>query len=209
MKPMKKGAPKRGHVRLPVEFYPEDEGEYEAREAYPMVRPAQKNLIFSDPNAEKPADSMFAFLRPSQPREERQQTNRNLFFPEPKESSDSIFSIFSPSGKKGSTPSQEKKSGWGFFKSAAPSAPSGPFGGDPFSGAAARSEEGGDHFSFSRGGSLPAAESPRIGPKLFMSGPGRSTSLFENPAFWLMAGIGVFIALEATGVTHIGSPKQP
>jgi len=129
---------------------------------------------------------------------------KNLFFPQPnpEQASDSLFSILRPSQKApdGGAPKKnlffpegkpgESKGLFSFLKSE-PKETEVRAGGDPFSAASQRPSRGEEPFVRKPGYSTPA----------FMSGPGDSTGLFENPAFWLIAGVATFVALEATGVT--------
>lgn len=176
---------------------------------YPALRPNMGMLFFPDEPApdEEASSSIFDFLRPEEakalpPRQREQRTSapreskRNLFFPEPTGPRESLFSFLKP---------KDEAKGNLFFK------PQKPIGGDPFSAARER-PVGGDPFSAASGDPFSRAASRNqetfarksgYESPAFMSGPGQSTGLLENPAFWLIAGLGVFIALETAGITHL------
>jgi hypothetical protein len=127
----------------------------------------------------------------------------------------SVYDIFLPSEPSSSAPGSSKKSGdfYDFFKPAhkRTEESSLPSGGDPFAAAATVRPA-------SKGRSLkerPGADAWRPYPRMregyqapvSMSGPGDSdgTGFLKNPAFWLIAGVGVLVALEANGVTKLSS----
>lgn len=111
----------------------------------------------------------------------------------------SIFSILRPSD-------QPKKGN--LFYSKAEHAEELPAG-DPFSGVPRSSER--KTFRGRPGG--PGGEGWKPYPRIRegyrmpagLSGPGPSTSLIENPAFWLIAGTGVLIALEVSGIINLSN----
>ena len=132
----------------------------------------------------------FSIFRAPEPREDR----APVVVDEPV--GDSIFSILRPA--------KQKPKGNLFFSKA--EMPVGTSEGDPFSAAASKARE---RKSF-KGPPSVWKPYPRMREGYAMlSGPEcqscSMSSMLENPAFWLIAGTGVLIALEATGVTHLSS----
>jgi hypothetical protein len=141
-------------------------------------------------------------------------------FLKPKPKGQSVYDIFLPSEPSSSAPGPSapgpsRKSGgfYDFFKPAhkRTEEPSLPSGGDPFAAAAIVRPA-------PKGRSLkerPSAEAWRPYPRMregyqapvSMSGSGDrdGTDFLKNPAFWLIAGVTVLIALEANGVTKLSS----
>lgn len=120
----------------------------------------------------------------------------NLFFSkaEDQQPASSIFEIFRPAGSRSSdlVPSHSVSAG-----------------GDPFSAAPTASRR--KEFKGRPGG--PGGEAwrpyPRMREGYAMSGLGcdacSGSSILENPALWLIAGVGLLVTLEATGVTKLSS----
>lgn len=132
--------------------------------------------------------SPFSIFKASEPRE----VDRVPESAEPV--GDSIFSILRPT-------EQGPKGNMFFSKADLPSSE----GGDPFAAAApqrrtVRGRPGG-----------PTGEGWKPYPRMregyrmpaSLSGPGTGMSFLQNPAFWLIAGTGVLIALEVAGITNL------
>lgn len=136
--------------------------------------------------------------------------------------SDELFDFLKPNPKGGSV--------YDVFKAATPSGPSAARASgnflDFFKPAQKRREESllpalpasdGDPFAAAAGRpkGRAAGEDWKPYPRMregyrvpaIMSGPGTpvATPLLNNPAFWLIAGVGLLIALEANGVTKLSS----
>ncbi len=148
---------------------------------------------FSIFRSDRPQDVAEAFNAPAPSMFRAPARPERRMIPAPVEApSESMFSIFRPKEKiqkiqASDAPAESmfqflrpkesaKAKGNLFFT------PAGPVGGDPFSAARPR-PVGGDPFAR-------------------MSGPGEKTCLLHNPAFWLIAAVGTFVTLEATGVTN-------
>lgn len=127
----------------------------------------------------------------------------------PKSKGMSVYDVFS--GPKAVVPGSPEKSRdfLDFFRPAQKRTEQSlaPVGGDPFSAASSFRGDG-DPFA----AAASRAPYPRMRERAGMpalSGPGcescKMSSVLGNPALWLIAGVGVLIALEANGITKLSS----